>query len=80
GAACRHMFATFSQSAPATFTWLEQAIRADDAPQVNREAYSLKSMTDLDGAGVLTDVLKSVESQSRGEPPQSGQRRLPELQ
>ncbi|MAF01120.1 Hpt domain-containing protein [Herbaspirillum huttiense] len=79
-AACRHMFGTFAQSAPATFDRLEQAIRADDAAQVKREAHSLKSMTALVGAGVLTELLKSVETQSRAEPPQSAQPQLPELQ
>lgn len=79
-AACRHMFGTFAQSAPATFARLEQAIRADDAAQVKREAHSLKSMTALVGAGVLTELLKSVETQSRAEPPQSAQPQLPELQ
>lgn len=79
-AACRHMFGTFAQSAPATFARLEQAIRADDAAQVKREAHSLKSMTALVGAGVLTELLKSVETQSRAEPPQSAQPRLAELQ
>ncbi|WP_288407956.1 Hpt domain-containing protein [uncultured Herbaspirillum sp.] len=79
-AACRHMFGTFAQSAPATFARLEQAIRADDAPQVKREAHSLKSMTALVGAGELTDLLKSVELQSRAEPPQSAQPRLAQLQ
>ncbi|MBP1316220.1 Hpt domain-containing protein [Herbaspirillum huttiense F1] len=79
-AACRHMFGTFAQSAPATFDRLAQAIRADDAAQVKREAHSLKSMTALVGAGVLTELLKSVETQSRAEPPQSAQPQLPELQ
>nr|WP_034336497.1 Hpt domain-containing protein [Herbaspirillum sp. B39] len=79
-AACRHMFGTFAQSAPATFDRLEQAIRADDAAQVKREAHSLKSMTALVGAGVLTELLKSVETQSRAEPPQSARPQLPELQ
>ncbi|WP_343741139.1 Hpt domain-containing protein [Herbaspirillum huttiense] len=79
-AACRHMFGTFAQSAPATFDRLAQAIRADDAAQVKREAHSLKSMTALVGAGVLTELLKSVETQSRAEPPQSTQPQLPELQ
>lgn len=79
-AACRHMFGTFAQSAPATFARLEQAIRADDAAQVKREAHSLKSMTALVGAGVLTELLKSVETQSRNDPPQSAQPRLAELQ
>ncbi|GEM_PF-842635 len=79
-AACRHMFGTFAQSAPATFARLEQAIHADDAAQVKREAHSLKSMTALVGAGVLTDMLKSIETQSRAEPPVSAQPRLAELQ
>lgn len=79
-AACRHMFGTFAQSAPATFARLEQAIHTDDAAQVKREAHSLKSMTALDGAGELTELLKSVETQSRAEPPQSAQPRLAELQ
>lgn len=79
-AACRHMFGTFAQSAPAIFDRLAQAIRADDAAQVKREAHSLKSMTALVGAGVLTELLKSVETQSRAEPPQSAQPQLPELQ
>ncbi|KAF1042188.1 MAG: hypothetical protein GAK35_02849 [Herbaspirillum frisingense] len=78
-AACRHMFGTFAQSAPATFGRLEDAIKADDAQQVKREAHSLKSMTALVGAGPLTDMLKAIEQQSRAEPPQSAQPQLPEL-
>lgn len=78
-AACRHMFGTFVQSAPATFARLEQAIGAEDAQQVKREAHSLKSMTALVGAGALTDLLKLVEQQTRAEPPQSAQPQLVEL-
>lgn len=79
GAACRHMFGTFAKSAPATFGRLEQAIAADDAPQVKREAHSLKSMTALVGAGPLTEQLKAIEQLSRAEPPQSAQPQLAEL-
>nr|WP_233170749.1 Hpt domain-containing protein [Herbaspirillum sp. ASV7] len=79
-AACRHMFGTFAKSAPATFARLEAAILADEAAQVKREAHSLKSMTALVGAAELTEMLKSIEVQSRAEPPQSAQPRLAELQ
>jgi len=78
-AACRHMFGTFLKSAPATFARLDAAIQQDDAVQVKREAHSLKSTTALVGAGVLTDMLKAVEVQSRAEPPQSAAASLPEL-
>lgn len=78
-AACRHMFGTFAQSAPATFARLEAAITADDAVQVKREAHSLKSMTALVGAGPLTDQLKAIEQLSKAEPPQSAKPQLPEL-
>ncbi|WP_075257818.1 Hpt domain-containing protein [Herbaspirillum camelliae] len=77
--ACRHMFGTFAKSAPANFARLEAAILADDAAQVKREAHSLKSMTALVGAAVLTEMLKAVEVQSRTEPPQSARATLPEL-
>ena len=79
-AACRHMFGTFAKSAPATFARLESAILAEEAAQVKREAHSLKSMTALVGAAELTEMLKSIEVQSRAEPPQSAQPRLAELQ
>lgn len=79
-AACRHMFGTFAKSAPATFARLEAAILAEEAAQVKREAHSLKSMTALVGAAELTEMLKSIEIQSRAEPPQSAQPRLAELQ
>lgn len=78
-AACRHMFGTFAHSAPATFARLEQAIEADDAAQVKREAHSLKSMTALVGAGPLTAMLKAVEQGARAEPAQSARPRLAEL-
>jgi len=78
--ACRHMFGTFAKSAPANFARLEAAILVDDAVQVKREAHSLKSMTALVGAGVLTELLKTIEVQSRAEPAQSAQPRLAELQ
>ncbi|NUU00766.1 Hpt domain-containing protein [Herbaspirillum robiniae] len=78
-AACRHMFGTFAKSAPATFGRLEQAITADDAQQVKREAHSLKSMTALVGAGPLTEQLKAIEQLSKAEPPQSAQPQLAEL-
>ena len=79
-AACRHMFGTFARSAPETFARLEAAIGMDDAAQVKREAHSLKSMTALVGAGPLTDLLKSVELQSKAEPPQTARPQLAQLQ
>lgn len=78
-AACRHMFGTFARSAPATFARLEEAIEADDAPRVKREAHSLKSMTALVGAAALTEQLKAVELLARAEPPQSAKAQLAEL-
>lgn len=77
--ACRHMFNTFVQSAPAIFARLQESIQTDSFARIKQESHSLKGMTALVGASVLTELLKSIERQSRDAAPQSVQPQLPEL-
>lgn len=77
--ACRHMFNTFAQSAPATYARLDQAIAVANLDAVRREAHSLKSSTALVGADTLTALLKNIELQTRSEPAQSGSVQRAEL-
>lgn len=67
-ATCRHMFATFAQSAQGCFARLEEAIKGNESEQIRREAHSLKSSTALVGAAELTQLLKDIENKLKAEP------------